>query len=64
MASQMENPALSTRGVPVTVQADSTNSPEYALETLRAQYLAEVFALSPDTACTIAELAFGGGAHE
>ena len=29
------------------------------LEDLRVQYLAGIFALSPNTACTIAELAFG-----
>lgn len=59
MTLQMENPALAARGVPVTVQADGSNNPEYALTHLRAQYLAEIFALPADTACTIAELAFG-----
>ena len=37
------------------------NYSENTLDTLRAQYLAEVFALPADTAATIAELAFGGG---
>lgn len=30
------------------------------LDTLRAQYLAEIFALPTSTAWTVAELAFGG----
>jgi hypothetical protein len=37
------------------------NSEYIRLDTLRAQYLAEIFALSPCTATTIAELAFGEG---
>lgn len=61
MASKMENPAGQTRGIPVSVQADSSNSPEYALEALRGQYLAEIFALTPCTAAVVAELAFGSG---
>jgi len=36
------------------------NCSENTLDALRAQYLAEVFALPADTAVTIAELAFGG----
>ncbi|QDP26244.1 hypothetical protein [Bradyrhizobium cosmicum] len=59
MASKMENPALAARGCPVTVQADGSNNPEYALASLRKQYLAEIFALPAQTAITIAELAFG-----
>ncbi|OSJ22137.1 hypothetical protein BSZ19_46970 [Bradyrhizobium japonicum] len=59
MASKKENPALAARGNPVTVQADGSNTPEYALDTLRAQYLAEIFALPATTALTVAELAFG-----
>lgn len=59
MASKMENPALAARGNPVTVQADGSNTPEYALTQLRKQYLAEIFALPAETAFTIAELAFG-----
>lgn len=59
MASKMESPALAARGNPVTVQAVGSNIPEYALASLRAQYLAEIFALPADTAVTIAELAFG-----
>lgn len=35
------------------------NSEHIRLETLRAQYLAEIFALPADTAATIAGLAFG-----
>ena len=35
------------------------NSEHIRLEDLRVQYLAGIFALSPNTACTIAELAFG-----
>ena len=46
------------RGNPVTVQARS-NNPEYALDQLRAQYLAEIFALPASTALAVAELAFG-----
>ena len=34
---------------------------ENSLEALRAQYLAEIFALPPCTAATVAELAFGSG---
>ncbi len=43
-----------------TEKLGSLKSPEYALDALRTQYLAEVFALSPTTAATVAELAFGG----
>lgn len=51
---------------PVATGTDLRNSDlainsENSLETLRAQYLAEVFALPPCTASVIAELAFGGG---
>ncbi|MBP1297579.1 hypothetical protein [Bradyrhizobium elkanii] len=35
------------------------NSSENSLDALRAQYLAEIFALPPDTALVVAELAFG-----
>ncbi|BBC00106.1 hypothetical protein [Bradyrhizobium elkanii] len=35
------------------------NSSENSLDALRAQYLAEIFALPAATAVTIAELAFG-----
>ncbi|WP_253601147.1 hypothetical protein [Bradyrhizobium elkanii] len=35
------------------------NSSENNLDDLRVQYLAEIFALPPSTAVTIAELAFG-----
>lgn len=59
MASQMENPALAARGYPVTVQADGSNNPEYALASLRKQYLSEIFSMPAPTAVTIAELAFG-----
>ncbi|UQD69581.1 hypothetical protein JEY40_26635 [Bradyrhizobium japonicum] len=58
MVQKMENPA-GGRGVPVKVQADGSNNPEYALAQRRKQYLAEIFALPAETACTIAELAFG-----
>jgi hypothetical protein len=37
------------------------NSEDIRLEALRVQYLAEIFSLPADTACTIAALAFGGG---
>ena len=37
------------------------NSEHIRLETLRAQDLAEIFQLSPDTAATVAELAFAAG---
>lgn len=59
MTPQMENPALPMRGNPVTVQADGSNNPEYALAELRAQYLAEIFQIPACTAATVAELAFG-----
>ncbi|MDA9539645.1 hypothetical protein ACM41_26455 [Bradyrhizobium sp. CCBAU 21362] len=61
MASSMENPAAlaAHAGLPVTDLAGASIKREYALETLRKQYLAEVFALPTHTACTIAELAFG-----
>jgi hypothetical protein len=36
------------------------NSSENSLAILRAQYLAEIFALPASTATTVAELAFGG----
>lgn len=58
MSLKMENPA-GGRGVPVTVQADGSNNPEYALDQLRAQYLSIVFDLPASTALTVAELAFG-----
>ncbi|MEY9457983.1 hypothetical protein [Bradyrhizobium ottawaense] len=35
------------------------NSEHIRLETLRAQYLAEIFALSSSTALTVAEVAIG-----
>jgi hypothetical protein len=41
----------------------NTNSSENILDTLRAQYLAEIFALPASTAVTIAELAFGEQSH-
>ena len=37
------------------------NSSENSLDTLRAQYLAEIFALPASTAVMVAELAFGEG---
>jgi len=37
------------------------NSEHIRLDTLRAQYLAEIFALPPSTASLVAELAFGEG---
>jgi hypothetical protein len=63
MASQMENPALAARGIPVVDIAAGKINSEYALDTLRKQYLAEVFDLTADTATMIAELAFGEGAR-
>jgi hypothetical protein len=56
----MENPARAARGVPDDF-VEKTKNPENNLDDLRAQYLVEIFALSPDTACTIAELVFGNG---
>jgi hypothetical protein len=35
------------------------NSEHIRLDELRAKYLSEIFALSPGTASTVAELAFG-----
>jgi hypothetical protein len=51
---------------PVATGTDLRNtdlaiSSENSLDALRAQYLAEIFALPADTAVTIAELAFGEG---
>jgi hypothetical protein len=60
MSQHMENPAtLTACGVPVTDLAGASINSENSLETLRAQYLAEIFALPADTAATIAGLAFG-----
>lgn len=59
MQPHMEKPALPTRAVPVTDLAGASIEPEYALAALRAQYLAEIFALPASTAVTVAELAFG-----
>ena len=61
MTYKMENPARAARGVPEVSLAGSKIDPELNLETLRQQYLAEIFALTPNTATTIAELAFGEG---
>ncbi|MCK1693829.1 hypothetical protein [Bradyrhizobium sp. 144] len=64
MASKMENPTHGHAwGIPVTVQADGSNNPEYALASLREQYLSEIFSMPAETAVTIAELVFGGGAR-
>jgi hypothetical protein len=41
------------------VPLDSSNTCQNNLSERRAQYLSEIFALSPDTACLLAELAFG-----
>ena len=41
--------------------ADLAINSENSLDTLRAQYLSEIFALPPCTALVIAELAFGEG---
>ncbi|MCP1969918.1 MULTISPECIES: hypothetical protein [Bradyrhizobium] len=40
------------------------NSSEDSLRARRAQYLSEIFAMPADTAVTIADLAFGGAAHD
>ena len=37
----------------------SLNTCQNTLDALRAQYLSEIFSLPPDTACLLAELAFG-----
>ncbi|MDN4982240.1 hypothetical protein QY049_03240 [Bradyrhizobium sp. WYCCWR 13022] len=54
------------KAVPVATGTDlrncdlaKINSEHIRLETLRAQYLAEIFALPASTAVTVAELAFG-----
>jgi hypothetical protein len=57
MHLKKESPA-GKRGNPVTVLSEA-NNPENNLDTLRAQYLAEIFALPASTAVTVAELAFG-----
>jgi len=59
MASKMENPTRAAQGVPDDFV--KTKSAENNLDDLRAQYLVETFALSPDTACAVAELVFGNG---
>lgn len=64
MASKKENPALAARGNPVTVQADGSNNPEYALAQLRLQYLAQIFDMPASTAAVVADLAFGEAQHD
>jgi hypothetical protein len=59
MIHTKESPAA-RRGVPEVSLAACKIDPEISLNTLRAQYLADIFALPADTAITIAELAFGG----
>lgn len=44
-------------------RADTSENSE-SLHDLQAHYLGVVFGLAPDTAVTIAQLVFGGGAHE
>jgi hypothetical protein len=61
MHLKKESPA-GKRGNPVTVLSEA-NNPENNLDTLRAQYLAEIFALPASTAVTVAELAFGEGSR-
>lgn len=66
MASKMENPAVATRGVPVTVQAAGSNTPEYAiaLRNLQAIHLTRRCALSFTMAAIVAQIHYQGGAHE
>jgi hypothetical protein len=49
-------------GLGSSVQLCELNDSTNILSQLRTQYLTEIFALSPDTAATIALLAFGGEA--
>jgi hypothetical protein len=59
--TKKEKGALERRPIPNTVVHN--DSSETSLEALRAQYLAEIFALSPSTAAVVAELAFGGSSR-
>ena len=64
MASQMEKPAVGSRAAPVvSLAADGKIDPEFNLEALRKQYLAEIFGVDGSTAAVIAELAFGEASH-
>jgi hypothetical protein len=56
MHQKKKNPA-GGRGNPEVNLLDGKIAPEISLDTLRAQYLAEVFALPAGTAVTIAKLA-------
>jgi len=42
-------------------EIDSLNTCHNTLDAIRAQYLSEIFALPPDTASLLAELAFAAG---
>jgi hypothetical protein len=61
MASRMENPARAARGVPVTVQATSTNTPESksSLRELQACHLTRRCAISFAMAAIVAPLLHG-----
>jgi hypothetical protein len=61
MASKMENPALAVRGVPVT-QAVSSNYPEFTTSRveLQTRRLSRLYALSFETAATLAPFVFAG----
>lgn len=62
MAQKAEN-AGAMAGTDVRNTDLAINSEHIRLENLRAQYLAEVFALPACTAAVIAELAFGEASH-
>ena len=61
MTLQMENPALAARGVPVTVQADGSNTPESKspLRELQACHLTRRCAISFAMAIVVAPLFHG-----
>jgi hypothetical protein len=61
MASKSKTPSAGDAEGHENVLLDSLNSLQDNLSERRAQYLAVIFTLPSDTACTIAALAFGEG---
>lgn len=59
MASKAEKAGPVATGTDLRKSDLAINSQHIRLDTLRAQYLSEIFALPPCTASTLAELAFG-----
>jgi hypothetical protein len=60
MALQAEKAGPVATGTDLRKPDLAINSEHIRLDALRAQYLAEIFALPTSTAWTVAELAFGG----